>query len=101
TPPTRTYPLSLHDALPILLLASATGWTSGSAVLYRNEVSPSPIGIGSPARRATTLWSWAALLIMETSSRGRPSEGRSAKVAILRSEEHTSELQSRENLVCR
>src|SRR5437868_10147286 len=61
TPPSRTYTLSLHDALPISL----------GEIVHRLE----PEGFGEPS-----------------SCRSRPG---------VRSEEHTSELQSRFDLVCR
>src|SRR5690606_40358430 len=74
--PTETYPLSLHDALPIFSRRPAdVTWTNW--VLVRScsiEAAPAyPMAV----RRPPTSWK----------SR--------------RSEEHTSELQSRENLVCR
>src|SRR5690606_41429800 len=77
TAPPERYPLSLHDALPI----------------------SSP-----PACRGAGSSSWRALL-QEQRDR-RPGADVDA-VAVghgdrpVRSEEHTSELQSRENLVCR
>src|SRR5690606_42075099 len=63
----ETYTLSLHDALPILLMPSTAmpSWLTHRTMLSSARMSTS----------ATTAWS--------------------------RSEEHTSELQSRENLVCR
>src|SRR5690606_39836345 len=74
-PPTEVYALSLHDALPIFLANEyAPEWQ------WR---APSPPPDPFPLRlRPAAPGSW-------------PSSG--AK----RSEEHTSELQSRENLVCR
>src|SRR5258708_39180738 len=77
--PTETYPLSLHDALPISVPAAAPG--------------PSrTLGTPRPGRRAGR-------------SRGpadRPALGRAAEpVDQQRSEEHTSELQSPDHLVCR
>src|SRR5690554_7782783 len=44
-------------------------------------------------------WKWVALMPMVTRSSPRP--GRRLKVRSARSEEHTSELQSRPHLVCR
>src|SRR5206468_11880179 len=70
-----THPLSLHDALPICFIAS-----SGSAETARTSYctsmrsSASSAMAGSSAATAATGW---------------------------RSEEHTSELQSRADLVCR
>src|SRR5690606_40898387 len=86
------YTLSLHDALPISA-ASATA----ACDIRRSRPQPSPAGV-------------------RPRQPGVPSPGTSAGVAgrtadvaeavivgtrRLRSEEHTSELQSRENLVCR
>src|SRR5690606_42066202 len=84
--PTAISPLSLHDALPI----------------YLRHVLGKDWGEGLP--------------FDASSAGGRPGEGAAALVlkreadalrdgdriyAVVRSEEHTSELQSRENLVCR
>src|SRR5262249_60211307 len=81
TPPTATYPLSLHDALPIyrarifrphLLVAALEG--ERLAVVRRQSGKRKEIVIAVPER-----------LLLESP----------------RSEEHTSELQSLTNLVCR
>src|SRR5690606_42021239 len=72
------YTLSLHDALPILRPRSAVG--------DRGHPRRSPTG----ARAAA---------VQGPGRRGRGDEGGGHRVR--RSEEHTSELQSRENLVCR
>src|SRR2546422_4640878 len=72
TATTEIYTLSLHDALPIYL--SIGSWTVGSGVAPRSARHGTPgcaCGMSGPAI-------------------GRP-----------RSEEHTSELQSRLHLVCR
>src|SRR5690606_41404936 len=91
------YTLPLHDALPI-----STG--GGVAVLQRRQAGrgrpgasgPAPAlacrvrrSGAAPARLAAIAWS--------------PRDGAVDRCAqrIMRSEEHTSELQSRENLVCR
>src|SRR5688572_31836093 len=77
--PTEIYTLSLHDALPISRVVTLGG------ALTRLELDVVLDGEGScrsPARRST---SWRA-----------PSA-----TARCRSEEHTSELQSQSNLVCR
>src|SRR5690349_23650194 len=73
TPPTEIYTLSLHDALPILLRLRA-GVSANASRPVRSSTA-STVGW---ARRAS-----------------RPKE------APTRSEEHTSELQSRRDLVCR
>src|SRR5262249_57123159 len=84
-PPTpETSPLSLHDALPILTV-SFIPFAPGSAMIER---APSARGPHSkrPRNQPPTL----------------PAASSSAtRVQNLRSEEHTSELQSLTNLVCR
>src|SRR2546429_4437049 len=81
TATTEIYTLSLHDALPILSLNSTSPppltWTS-----MKPGTSQAPSG---------------------RSRRGIPagSSTRATSPAIARSEEHTSELQSRLHLVCR
>src|SRR5690606_41574536 len=82
TATTQIYTLSLHDALPIL---------DSSTVDFPSTIKPST-GIFSPGLTSNrslflisdngTSWTWLLS-------------------SNLRSEEHTSELQSRENLVCR
>src|SRR5690606_40335231 len=84
-------PLSLHDALPIC----STGWTSG----FRWTRCSSGCGCstGSSAiadHRRHLVSSEPELIFAEVPCRGRCAGHR-------RSEEHTSELQSRANLVCR
>src|SRR5258706_10783498 len=86
TATTEIYTLSLHDALPI--------WRcSGSACSTRpRNSSPSP---AAPARAVPSLTAWPrssppTALPWSAPSRDGP-----------RSEEHTSELQSLTNLVCR
>src|SRR5207302_9889507 len=86
-PPTQTPPLSLHDALPIL---------KGADKL---------ILATDPDREGEAI-SWHILEVLKEKKllKDLPIE-RVAFNAItksaVRSEEHTSELQSRENLVCR
>src|SRR3712207_7472486 len=72
TATTEIYTLSLHDALPISTAATSTPPTSSASP--SSATSPSPAA-GPPS---TPAWPTAA-----------------------RSEEHTSELQSRQYLVCR
>src|SRR5207253_9339103 len=73
---TEIYTLSLHDALPI----SATSVTTGNLVVIRNVVIQNNfVTLGHPRPQVTKLF-W---------------------ITTLRSEEHTSELQSRGHLVCR
>src|SRR5438874_4692372 len=77
---TEIYTLSLHDALPIYR-APTSGFFSSTSALYieSRSTSTSSVTIGIIAER------WRARETLGT----------------VRSEEHTSELQSRRDLVCR
>src|SRR3712207_9211522 len=81
TATTEIYTLSLHDALPIFGVAVAVAVGPG-------RVAPDPrlVGVGQLVAVAVRLGPVAAL---------------AALLPLLRSEEHTSELQSRQYLVCR
>src|SRR5688572_32599444 len=79
TAPTEIYTLSLHDALPISTSASSS---RPSRVLTRMREAPSI--------------TCALVTTMPRGSTIRPEPS-----AWARSEEHTSELQSQSNLVCR
>src|SRR3712207_9433688 len=72
TATTEIYTLSLHDALPIFGMEGA---------LMLNSITPSSMSLG----------------IML----GSPADSPHTPTQIPRSEEHTSELQSRQYLVCR
>src|SRR3712207_7156243 len=76
TATTEIYTLSLHDALPI--------WPAPSGILVTGS-------LWFPYRRI--------IRVADTSSASRNSVATSS--AVGRSEEHTSELQSRQYLVCR
>src|SRR5690606_41667918 len=82
---TAISPLSLHDALPILI--DARGLTVGFGDPIGPRVFPYVIGAGMIL---------LAVLLVVAAARGDVPEAEAG-----RSEEHTSELQSRENLVCR
>src|SRR5690606_41263692 len=80
TPPPELYTLSLHDALPILRL-------------HRLGHLPSLVDVGGvPPLYAVSLAGHTVASIILGTRR---------ICSYKRSEEHTSELQSRENLVCR
>src|SRR5207253_10005064 len=98
--PTETPPLSLHDALPISVHQS-----SARETIVRSSTRSTPWRKRSPSGAAVFLYSTAI-------SQGRPgSYGATALRSLsaclapcsisARSEEHTSELQSRGHLVCR
>src|SRR3712207_8594390 len=76
---TEIYTLSLHDALPI----SAAAWSrAASSSSHRSRSAPTAAARPTPS----------------PSTRAPPT---SSSRAAARSEEHTSELQSRQYLVCR
>src|SRR5207244_9706173 len=94
TPPAHTYHPSLHDALPILISTNGEWRSVGDERRYL---------------KALRRYANAAVLVAEQSdgkiigrlSLARDAHPASAHVADLRSEEHTSELQSPDHLVCR
>src|SRR5690606_40164382 len=87
---TPTYPLSLHDALPISAAPPPPRSPAADAARH-----PSPVRETSPAYPGTARGSATRPL------RPSPCCNRDSTSRGCRSEEHTSELQSRENLVCR
>src|SRR5690606_40366926 len=85
--PPLLYTLSLHDALPI--------YSPPAAVWWQRKQSKRRRFLSNPIRRPHWMAIWA---------NGKASHRLSCSIAPnnrSRSEEHTSELQSRENLVCR
>src|SRR5690606_41919328 len=82
TPTTVFYTLSLHDALPIYRLA---GWQPDDLARSPGIAGVRPAGV-SPAVGGMRFHLCALVADCQCATR---------------SEEHTSELQSRENLVCR
>src|SRR5690606_41583060 len=92
------YTLSLHDALPISTLAMAGlvqadtgvfGLVHWQTVVFARWLRLRQVSPG----RSAGFWAWV------DSQRGRRLHD--TRLLDSRSEEHTSELQSRENLVCR
>src|SRR3712207_7527203 len=81
TATTEIYTLSLHDALPI----SATSSSRPARTPSRSATIP-----GTSARRSSSSRASRSCFARPTTRPARP-----------RSEEHTSELQSRQYLVCR
>src|SRR5699024_12316654 len=79
--PTDTYPLSLHDALPIYYQTPQNYEYYGFAYMKIEEVTEDEVWLKFDGEGR---WSWGDTL-----------------ENIFRSEEHTSELQSRFDLVCR
>src|SRR5690606_41839207 len=80
---TDIYTLSLHDALPIFALHALE------------------FGIAAPLRLGQAVAVHDHLVARLEFRIGRDDDGAGIDLAGPRSEEHTSELQSRENLVCR
>src|SRR3712207_8806720 len=80
TATTEIYTLSLHDALPILVWDPASGKEKGALEDLKETVT-------------------ALALTKEGATVA--SGGKDAQIRLHRSEEHTSELQSRQYLVCR
>src|SRR5688572_32141482 len=96
--PTSTpafYPLSLHDALPILHMYS--GFAILTAVIFRLLWG---IFGSSTARFSSFIRGPRAVIAYVRGSAAWRKIGHSP-IGALRSEEHTSELQSQSNLVCR
>src|SRR5205823_14433455 len=97
-PPTETYPLSLHDALPIWLLDAGR----------RRPGARLPPALLAALPRHRRRHHFRPRRAARTGPRGRPVQGRRLRarrpplhVPLPRSEEHTSELQSLAYLVCR
>src|SRR5690606_41624208 len=85
-----TSPLSLHDALPISTAAAASRicWSRTTSAV--RSCSSSSAAATLPRKIVKTVLNIWSLPVMSI-----------AHESLVRSEEHTSELQSRENLVCR
>src|SRR5207302_3061048 len=94
TSTTEIYTLSLHDALPILQCGEGS---PVNGYCPRRE-PPTPTGAAAfPASVGLTVPRRSRCNVVSSSS----VPGSSSSPSSERSEEHTSELQSRENLVCR
>src|SRR5690606_41534444 len=98
TPPPDSHTLSLHDALPISS-HNPGGPTEDFGIKYN-------IGNGGPAPEKITDAIFARSKVIDQYKIADVADVDidtigSAKIGDTRSEEHTSELQSRENLVCR
>src|SRR5690606_40893133 len=100
-PPTAFSPLSLHDALPISFdsLVAPTPSNEQAFEQLQQELQP-----GKPAVAPEPVPDIQPLEFnfepAIAAAKTLPVEDTSAPAANSRSEEHTSELQSRENLVC-
>src|SRR5206468_12393112 len=95
---TASSPLSLHDALPISTRGRHSGSPDGRGLRLRRE---GPASSGRPPGAHGPVSCSAALhhpFFIRAPRSGLRLEGR---LSGNRSEEHTSELQSRSDLVCR
>src|SRR5690606_40281701 len=97
TPAHATATLSLHDALPILDEVGGGGAVPAVAPGARRGRHHVGAGHAAPVFRAVSRWRRRISLMRS----GISTVGTWAAGVTTRSEEHTSELQSRENLVCR
>src|SRR5690606_40815859 len=92
-----TYTLSLHDALPI----SQASFTPSLAVA---QLRQGVVMVGIPGYETLGLFRTTSSTLLYHAVRqsdGLPVIVKTPSAEHPRSEEHTSELQSRENLVCR
>src|SRR5207249_10807492 len=101
--PARTvpYPLSLHDALPICWvrrnrenLPFGIGERGGTRMVVG-------FGVAMPVVLLSALFIWSDVFVIQKTQPARASSTSLTVDVIARSEEHTSELQSRFDLVCR
>src|SRR5690606_41096892 len=97
---TLTFPLSLHDALPILdqyiEFVYNTSKNAKEVVLDGTYVDVS----NTPYSGKVSLSPFSSKVLIKTSDVKAPIE-QPNEAPTIRSEEHTTELQSRENVVCR
>src|SRR5690606_42031205 len=93
---TATYSLSLHDALPIYVRNTAPAASvNAEQAVAENAVADGPTNAALDALNIKPIDASARSLQFSSTS------NTPLKTFVPRSEEHTSELQSRENLVCR
>src|SRR2546427_3182563 len=102
TATTEIYTLSLHDALPILQKDLAQSLRligqQGSKVFYEGSIARKIAAEMAPHAGALSLQDLKSYKVAER----EPLRGtyRGYEIVTMRSEEHTSELQSQSNLVC-
>src|SRR5690606_41953948 len=95
------YTTPLHDALPICLLTAGACLAWGIDNHLSRELSASdPVQIAMIKGLAAGSTNLALALLLGANLPPFGIVAGGAVVGFLRSEEHTSELQSRENLVC-
>src|SRR5690606_41486609 len=91
------YILSLHDALPILALTLDRALITDASVMYIDHAS----GSRKQMQGMDLEMRWPTYAGEGTFEGVLRPAGQDVRVSGRRSEEHTSELQSREYLVCR
>src|SRR5690606_41900719 len=99
TTPPVLYALSLHDALPICSVSSFSNASETSAPSSDSD-SAAWIKLAMSSNDRSPLGAAASAVMIVVSNACRLPAGSVCRI-FQRSEEHTSELQSRENLVCR
>src|SRR5690606_41908028 len=99
--PPGTYPLSLHDALPISALVGPyfIDWTSYRTDFEREAGTLLGREVKVNGKAQARLLPFPSVTFSDVSIAGATPDQPVMKVEEFRSEEHTSELQSRENLV--
>src|SRR5690349_24200293 len=96
TPTTQIYTLSLHDALPI---SSADETVPADCDSAPDGDANTVVCIGPDAAVGETSQLWLTLYVAADAPAG--THPLTVTISTTRSEEHTSELQSRRDLVCR
>src|SRR5947207_1641434 len=97
---TKLYTLSLHDALPIFIKKGRV--VAGTVTPYMVAELGISVRAGAPKPDISTVDAYkATLLAAKSIGYSRGCSGRNTAEGIARSEEHTSELQSHSDLVCR
>src|SRR5690606_40288707 len=98
---TAIYPLSLHDALPIYqTFYRYTARPLGEILLEMDAVTPAQLSDALAEQKVSHKRLGEILQLSGVATREQVLRALSERFGV-RSEEHTSELQSRENLVCR
>src|SRR5205807_8381501 len=100
-PPAEIYTLSLHDALPILSLLAKRFTDRGCADVYmRVALYSAVLGILGAVATPLAPNPGLALVLLVPTTVGSLAATSAGLAGLMRSEEHTSELQSPCNLVC-
>src|SRR5690606_39542872 len=98
---TEMYTLSLHDALPIYLVGAEEDCLRGVALNQRIEGFHYILGAVYYQQERWTEAIQELEMVLQINPENQAAQALLVELRKARSEEHTSELQSRENLVCR